>query len=207
MTPEEINEAADRLQKGEVVIYPTDTVFGIGCSIGDRLAIERVYHIKRRELNQPTHVLVSSIQMAEGIGYLNNPRCQILMKTFWPGPLTLVVPVKRVKISHNAILNENKMIGIRMPNHPDLLQIIAKAGTPILGPSANIKGNPAPIKRSEIDKQLLTLVDYVIGQESGGEAPSTIVEVTRYNWTVLREGPISSRQISKAVATVTKRKH
>lgn len=135
--------------------------------------------------------------MANRLGYLNNPTAQDLIRTFWPGPLTLVVAAH--SLVPRTILNPDKNIGLRMPAHKDLLQIIELVGEGILGPSANLTGEKPPVKVSQIDKTLKGRVDYVIEQNSLGSLPSTIVEVSRYNWKVIREGPILEETIRKVL--------
>lgn len=198
MTPEKIKEAAQRFKEGQVIIYPTETVMGIGCIITHQEAISRVYSLKGRPSNQPTHVLISNVTMASKLGAINNPNAQSLIHKFWPGPLTIVVAA-RAKFAPEAILNEDKNIGLRMPAHKDLLQIIARVGEAILGPSANLASETPPVKVSQIDKSLRSKVDYLIEQNSIGSLPSTIVQVSRYNWKMLRAGPISEESIRKVL--------
>jgi L-threonylcarbamoyladenylate synthase len=200
MTPEQIEEAADKLKAGGVVIFPTDTVFGIGCKVTATDGIEKLYQIKGRDPSQPTHILVSNPQMASEYADLSNPKIERLIQAFWPGPLTLVVPAKDAKGLHSSLINSEGMVGLRMPDHQDLLEIIDQVGEGVLGPSANKKGESPPTHRSEIDKELLSLVDYVIGENSGGKLSSTIVTVSRYNWSVLRPGPITEEQINRVLS-------
>ncbi len=198
MTQEQIKEAVKRFKEGQVIIFPTETVMGIGCAITSAEGIRRVYALKGRPQNQPTHVLVSNVVMAGKLGYINNPKALDLIHNFWPGPLTLVVGA-HAKWAPREILNEDRNIGIRMPAHKDLLEIIEQLGVGVLGPSANLAGEEPPIKVSQIDKTLKGRVDYVIEQNALGSMPSTIVEVSRYNWRILRSGPISETAIRKAL--------
>lgn len=202
MTTDQIEEAVDHFKKGEVVIFPTETVLGIGCIITDPEAIKKVYQIKDRPLNQPTHILTANFQMAEKYVNFSNPMAQKLAATFWPGPLTLVLTLKNPQAPYSFIAKDGQ-IGVRVPSYPELLTIIEKVGVPILGPSANQKGKRAPTQTREIDKQLLSLVDYTVNQDAGGLPPSTIVEVLGDSMNVIREGLITKEKINKALDSVS----
>lgn len=199
MTPEQITSAANHLKNAQVIIFPTDTVMGIGCSIHSEKAIDRVYQIKGRDQNQPTHVLVNSLQMAQQYGEFSYLAAK-LAQTFWPGPLTIIVPLKAGQIDNlKKIANNRTTLGFRWPSQPDLVTIISEVGYPILGPSANKRGEPAPTSLQTIDKDILSLVDYTIDSVAGGQLPSTVVEIENNSIKVIREGPITKEQLNSVL--------
>ena len=193
---DKVRKAAEILKSGGIVIFPTDTVFGIGCILSDERAIERLYKIKKRPKGNPTLLLVKSLEQAKKIAEFEQTSNK-LANHFWPGPLTMVVKSK--SLVPKIILGEDGTAGLRVPNHEISLKLIELVGEPILAPSANFKGENAPSKLSEIDKRLLNLVDYVIELECGGEKPSTIVEVLGKNQRIIRTGPITNEQIFKTL--------
>src|SRR3989344_3900700 len=193
---DKVRKAAEILKRGGIVIFPTDTVFGVGCILSDEKAVERLYKIKKRPKEMPTLLLVKDLSQAEHFVEFNNISKK-LAKNFWPGPLTMVVKSK--SLVPKIILGEDGTVGLRVPNHEISLKLIELVGEPILAPSANFKGENAPSKLSEIDKRLLNLVDYVTEIECGGEKPSTVVEVLGKSHRIIRNGPITNEQIFKTL--------
>lgn len=189
-----IKIAADHLRRGGIIIFPTDTVFGIGCRISDRKAIQRLYEIKRRKKGTPTLILVNNRQEAEKYGIFNK-KAKKLADIFWPGPLTLIIRAKNTL--PELIKGPNNTIGIRQPKHSIVNQLISYVKEPILAPSANFAGQPTPTKLSEIDKRLLNLVDYLLESKCGGTKPSTIVEALGRTHRIIRTEAISKSNISK----------
>ena len=173
-----IKEAVNRFKTGGVVIFPTDTVYGIGCTISKKRAVRKIYKIRRDKPTKPQLILVSSINQAFKYGFFDE-LAKKFAKMFWPGPLTVVVRA-RAKVP-KSIRSQGETVGIRMPNQPPLLEIIRQVGEPILAPSANFHGNRPPGSFAEIDKKLLALVDYAIdianlpGSSQMSKKPSTVV--------------------------------
>ena len=193
MNDDRIKEAITIVREGGIVIYPTDTAFGIGCRIDDMQAVDRLFQIRRRPLTQPTPVLVSSIAMA--LPYLVSPTHVVrhLMETYWPGALTIVAPCQISKV-YSPIRGGGRTIGVRQPDHPVAHALIAEVGVPILGPSANFHGEKTPYRFEDLDPALVKLVDMVVpGVCSVGEA-STVVDCTREPYTILRQGAVQLRQ-------------
>lgn len=184
----ELDKAVQILKNGGIVIFPTDTAFGIGCRIDNNESVKRLFELRKRPENKPFPVLVSSIDMAQAYSELPN-RTQILMEKYWPGGLTIVLK-KNNRVS-DLVSAGTGAVGLRMPDNKTALALIEKVGVPILGPSANFSGEETPFKLEDVDKKLLSLVDYVLeGDTKGENLSSTIVDCTKVNWKILREGAV-----------------
>ncbi len=183
-------EAIKILAEGGIVIYPTDTAFGIGCRIDRPASVDRLFSLRKRPLTQATPVLVASIEMAPV--YFDNPSDVVrrLMEKHWPGALTIVAKCHK-KLVYSPIRGGGNNIGLRMPNHETALQIIRGVGVPILGPSANFHGAPTPYREADLDPELVKLVDLVVpGATSSGNV-STVVDCSVTPYKILRQGAIS----------------
>lgn len=185
----QINQAVMVLNQGGIIIYPTDTAFGIGCRIDNIEAIYRLFQIRKRPPNMPTSVLVSSIPMAQG--YLAPLPLQIknLMEIYWPGGLTIVYNCLVEKVPEMVRAFDNSL-GVRMPDHKLTLQLIKQVGVPILGPSANFHGFPTPYSISDLDPELVKLVDLVLPGEVKVSEVSTLVDCMKTPWKILRKGSV-----------------
>ncbi len=192
-----VQKAASVLMEGGIVIFPTDTVYAVGCLIEEPLAIERLYKVKERDRDKPTLVLAESLNQAKEYAFFDK-NAEKLAETFWPGPLTIVIPAKNK--APEEILGKNNTIGIRVPREPVIQELLKLIGIPILAPSANIGGRQAAVSLKEIDKKLTNLVDYVLEFPTGGKAPSTIVEVAHGNYRIVRTGPVSEKEISEVLS-------
>ena len=186
---QEIKRAVEVLRNGGIVIYPTDTAFGIGCRIDDEKAIKRLFKIRKRPKNQATPVLVDTLQMAQRY-LLPVPKDVIdkLIKPYWPGALTIVLPSKTDKVPE-LVTGGGETLGIRVPDHSVALELIKKAGVPILGPSANFHGEKTPYSFSDINPKLISLVDYVVrGDTKNPGKASTVIDCSKKPWRIIRHG-------------------
>lgn len=193
MTIEEhIARAVEILNKGGIVIYPTDTAFGIGCRIDDTAAVDRLFTIRRRPMNQPTPVLVESVK--QSLSYLDpsNDIVRRLMNTHWPGALTIIARCKK-NLIHSPIRGGGETVGLRQPDHETALAIIRGVGVPILGPSANFHGSPTPYTFEALDPELTKLVDYVVPGEGKAGNVSTVVDTTTNPIRIVRQGAVTLR--------------
>lgn len=182
-------KAIDTLKKGGIVIFPTDTAFGIGCRIDNQKAVDRLFEIRKRPRSQATPVLVSSKNQA--LEYLDNPGADAIrfMGHYWPGALTIIAPCKK-KLVHSPIRGDGLTIGIRMPDHNDILDVIRGVGVPILGPSANIHGGKTPHTVSELHSELVSLSDFVLPGICPAGGVSTVVDCSVTPYTVVRKGVV-----------------
>jgi L-threonylcarbamoyladenylate synthase len=186
---DEIQKAIEILKTGGIVIYPTDTAFGIGCRIDDEKAIDRLFMIRKRPRTQATPILVASIDQA--LPYLHSPSDIVrhFMETHWPGALTIITRCNIDKI-YSPIRGGGNTVGIRMPDHSDILTVIAAVGVPILGPSANMHGEKTPFLFKDLDPVLVRQVDFVLAGICKKKAVSTVVDCSIEPYAVIRQGTV-----------------
>jgi len=184
-----ISKAVEVLLGGGIIIYPTDTAFGIGCLLDKPDAVDRLFTIRRRPLSQAAPVLVSSKEMA--LEYLSDTPdiVRLLMDKYWPGALTIVSQCQQEKAC-SPVRGGGTTIGVRMPNHSTALLVIERCGVPILGPSANFHGNPTPFIKKDLDPELIKLVDLVLPGECLNHNVSTVVDCTGQNLSIIRQGAV-----------------
>lgn len=186
---DEIQRAIEILKKGGIVIYPTDTAFGIGCRIDSRESVDRLFRIRKRPLTQATPVLVDSIDMA--LAYYANVSDIVrrFMNQYWPGALTIIASCKK-KLVYSPIRGGGNTIGLRMPDHETTLTLIRRVGVPILGPSANFHGDPTPYHKTQLDPELVKLVDYVVPGLCTVKQASTVVDCSVDPLKIIRQGTV-----------------
>jgi L-threonylcarbamoyladenylate synthase len=190
-----ISEAANVLRRGGLVVYPTETVYGLGADARSDDAVRRVFQAKGRPPDSPISIAVSSARMLEEFAAMPREAGGILK--LLPGPLTLVVWVKG---GISGLLTRSGTVGVRIPAHPVALRLIDKAGFPITSTSANISGRQSPSTAEEAIEQVGPHVDVVL--DSGRCAhgmPSTVLDLTVRPYRILREGPIKRAQIEEAL--------
>lgn len=188
---DQIKEAIKLVRYGGIIIFPTDTAFGIGCRIDDEEAIQRLFQIRKRPETQATPVLVANEQMAKDY-LLEIPQkvSEKLIKPFWPGALTIVLPTQTEKVPE-LVRGKGNNLGVRMPNHETALEIIKGVGVPLLGPSANFHGDATPYTFEDLDPELVRLVDYVVPGECTVKQASTVIDCSVNPWKILRQGAVS----------------
>ena len=186
---EYIREAAQILAKGGLVIIPTETVYGIAANAAKKEALERLFVVKQRPKDKQFSLhIAEKIKVEQYAAHIPIAAYKLINK-FWPGPLTLVLMAK-----------EGGSIGIRMPDCEVALEIIGLAKVPVVCPSANISGKPAPTNFTQAIEDLKGLVDFAIDAgQTKLKAESTVVDLTVQPLRILREGAIKKEQI-EAVA-------
>lgn len=193
-----LKEVANIIREGGIVIFPTETVYGIGVNGLNETAIKKLYEVKQRPTNKPISLLVNSIEMIEEVARDITEIEYDLIKKFFPGPLTIVL--KKKEIVPDTVTAGFDTVGIRMPENEIALKLIEYAGVPIATPSANISGRPSGTNLKEIMKDFNDKVDYFIdGGISKIGVASTIVQVINGNPYILRKGKISEEQIKRQV--------
>ncbi|MCQ5337200.1 MAG: L-threonylcarbamoyladenylate synthase [Candidatus Methanomethylicia archaeon] len=189
-----ILELGEMIKKGGVIVYPTDTVYGIGGNPFLEDVVIRIKNIKQRE-EKAMPILVSSLEKAKEMAYFNDLSLKIA-NTFWPGPLTIVLKTK-VKFSPH-LTGGRDSIGLRIPNHELALKIIEASGGALIGTSANISGRPPAISIEDLDEKIRSSVDLII---DGGKCylgkPSTVIEVIDSKIKIIRIGAIGIDEFIK----------
>jgi L-threonylcarbamoyladenylate synthase len=184
-----IEEAIRLVNSGGVIVYPTDTVYGIGCDPLKPIAIRRVMNLKHRS-KSAMPILIDNIHSAEQLGVFN-AKARILAEKFWPGPLTIVVPSK----IHVVGVTDNGYVGLRIPMHDLAIEIIRGCNGRLLGTSANISGRTPATRLMEVPATILSNVDLTIDGGPTVGQPSTVVKVANGKITVERIGSISKSQL------------
>ena len=183
------------IQAGGLVAFPTDTVYGLGCDAFNSKAIRRLYDAKRRLQEKAIPVLIPSLSDLDRVAATVTPQIMNIVKTFWPGPLTIVIE-KHPDLPQE--ISGEPTIGIRVPAHPVALEILKACG-PLAVTSANVSGGLDTTTAPEVLEQLTGRFHLLIdGGPSLGNTPSTVVDVTKPLVRVLREGPITLEEILKS---------
>jgi L-threonylcarbamoyladenylate synthase len=192
----EIEKGVEILQKGGVIAFPTDTVYGLGADAFNSTAVERIYEIKNRPKHQQFPLLIADVKQLTALAEPIPEIAWFLARRFWPGGLTLVLSKTNSVPPH---LTSGTTIAVRLPDHPVCQALIQHLGNPIIGTSANVSGQPAALTAQEVGQQLEGRVDLII---NGGKCPggkeSTVVDVTAEAPVILRQGIISSHEVDKA---------
>ena len=186
----QISEAVRILNNGGIIVFPTDTAFGIGCRIDNKKAIEKLFKLRRRPQNQPAPVLVANLEMAkEYVKEITDEVITKLINPYWPGALTIVLQCRISKVPE-LVRGGGNTIGLRMPNNNLVLALINRAGVPVLGPSANFHGEKTPFSIKDLNPELVKLADYVLDGECLFNNISTVIDVTKKPWRILRQGQL-----------------
>lgn len=186
----QIDEAVEVIKQGGIVIFPTDTAFGIGCRIDDEKAVERLFEIRKRPSRMATPVLFDSIERVKDYLLPFGNDVKELMYKYWPGAITLILRCNRVKVP-NLVRGGGDTLGVRIPDHETVWQLIRGVNSPILGPSANFHGQKTPYTFNTLDKELIKLVDFVLEGKTKGEGQvSTVVDCTGRPWQIIRQGQV-----------------
>ncbi len=198
-----IKKSASAVNQGQLLIFPTDTVYGLGGNVFNEDLVRRVFKVKERDKKKPLPVLIAEQEQLEKLVSDLSETGQRLISKFWPGPLTLVLR-KSENVSDLVTGGENT-VGIRMPDHKICLALIRSSGVPLVAPSANIEGHPPPNTSSAVDDRVLLQADLVIdsGQSKLGIS-STVVSVVEDSVSLIREGPISKKMIEETLSVVIK---
>jgi L-threonylcarbamoyladenylate synthase len=193
MPKRSLDEAADRINGGGVVAFPTETVYGLGARIDHIPALDRIFELKGRPGDNPLIVHISTLDMLCALTpWHDHPKVKALADVFWPGPLALVVP--RHAIVPDRVTAGLDTVAIRMPNHPLALQLIEMTG-PLAAPSANRSGRPSPTRAGHVIEDFGDELDVLDGGPCTVGLESTVLDLTSDQAVVLRPGGISSKHI------------
>ena len=194
-----LQEAATILQSGGLVVFPTETVYGLGANGLDENAIQKLYEVKQRPLNKPISLLVNNIEMVEKIAKNITEVEYKLMERFFPGPLTIIL--EKRDIIPDILTSNTNTVGIRMPSGEIAKKLIEFAGVPIATSSSNISGKPSGTNITDIKKDFEGKVDcFIDNGESEIGVPSTVIRIIDNIPHILRQGTISEEEIRKFIA-------
>lgn len=193
-----ISRASKFIKQGKIVVFPTETVYGIGTNGLNEKAVKKLYEVKQRPLNKPISLLVSNMEMVNKIAKDITEIEYKIMEKFFPGPLTIIL--KKRDIVPDIVTAGQDTVGVRMPSGEIARKLVEIAGVPIAAPSANISGEPSGTNLQEIKKHFEGNVDFFIdGGESEIGLASTIVQVVGGELQILRQGSITLEQIKKEI--------
>ncbi|MBU9724364.1 MULTISPECIES: L-threonylcarbamoyladenylate synthase [Bacillaceae] len=199
---DEIEHAAKRIIAGEVVAFPTETVYGLGGNALSDKAIERIYEAKGRPSDNPLIVHIANMeQLSKYVEKIPSP-AQKLMEAFWPGPLTIV-------LEHSGNLSPRvtanlSTVAVRMPDHPIALALIKASDIPLAAPSANTSGKPSPTTADHVYHDLNGRIPLIIdGGPTGVGVESTVVDCSTGEVIILRPGGVTKEQLEEVVGQVS----
>jgi L-threonylcarbamoyladenylate synthase len=194
-----VKRAAALLRTGELVALPTETVYGLAANALDAAAVAKIYEVKGRPAHNPIIVHVDGVEMARRCVAGWPPGAERLCKSFWPGPLTLVLP--RAKIIPDIVIAGGDTVGVRWPSHPFIQAVIRECGFPLAAPSANPANRVSPTNaehvRQGLDGKIPLIVD---GGQSQVGIESTVIDLTVNPPQVLRPGMIHEESLLAALA-------
>ncbi len=199
-TSEAIERAVAVLRNGGLVAIPTDTVYGVAALVNDTHAIERIFQVKERSENKAIAVLIGQMAQLSTVASSLTETARRLAEAFWPGGLTLVLP-RHADLPEN--LSPQPTIGVRMPDHAFARRLLAATG-PLATSSANLSGGPNPRNAQEVLAQLDGRIELVLdGGDAPGGVPSTVVDCTGEDITILRQGAITPEKLRPALDNPT----
>jgi len=198
---ETMKKAAQVVKRGGVVVFPTETVYGMGANCFDVNAVLKIFQIKKRPTNNPLIVHICDFDQLQDLVVDSASRKTSILKTFWPGPVTFIF--KKKSAVPKEVTGGLETIAVRMPSHPVAQMLIELSETPIAAPSANLSGRPSPTREEHVVEDLYGLVDVII---ESGETPlgieSTIVDMSRDTPVLLRPGAATVEDIRKTLPDI-----
>jgi L-threonylcarbamoyladenylate synthase len=186
-----IKKSVEIIENGGIIVFPTDTVYGIGCNPYDANAVKKIYQIKSREKIKSLPVLASSIEIVKQISTIDEFTEKIIKK-YWPGPLTLILKLKDKNLKKS--LNLEDKIAVRIPNSVCTLKLLNKCNL-IVGTSANVSGDSSFTNPQECMKNVKNYDVFVDGGTITSKGESTIIEIENEKIHVIREGALKKEDI------------
>lgn len=187
---EELKNCVNIIKNGGIVIFPTDTVYGMGCNVWNEEAIKRIFEIKNRNYNKPMNVLCSDWKDIQSLTLEISEKEKQIIHKYMPGACTLIITKKKKEVSDILRAGLNT-VAVRIPDNPIAIELIKKCGFPIVATSTNISGKKDMTEIDEIVTEFKDKVDVII---DGGKAkigvPSTIVEVENDEIKIIRQGSL-----------------
>lgn len=198
---EHIEEAAALIREGQLVAFPTETVYGLGANAMDEHACSEIFKVKGRPQDNPLIVHISNKKMLESLVEVWSDKAERCAEAFWPGPLTLVL--EKTAFVPDTVTAGLGSVAIRMPNHAVALSLIEKAGVPIAAPSANLSGKPSPTNGVHVWKDLRGRIPLLLdGGACNVGVESTVLDLTGEVPTILRPGGITKEKLEVVLGEV-----
>lgn len=193
-----MREAAKLIRMGEVVAFPTETVYGLGADATNDDAVKKIFEAKGRPSDNPLIVHVSDVKQLKMI-VMNPDKKQLqLIEYYWPGPLTIIF--RKTEVISELVTAGLKTVAVRMPSHPVALELIRRSGVPIAAPSANLSGRPSPTKAEHVFQDLNGRIPLILDAgptEFGVE--STVLDLSGERPIILRPGPITAEDLAPLI--------
>ncbi len=185
------------LRKGAVVIFPTDTVYGIGTSVFSLRGIQRIYKLKGRHWRKPLALLVASLEAARPLVEEIPREARKLAELYWPGALTLVFKASALgRLATGGLAT----VGVRIPKHPAALSLLRHTGIPLATTSVNYSGEKPVVSGVSAARLFGSRVDWLIdGGTCKGKTPSSVVDLSHFPFTIVREGAIGKKELERAL--------
>ena len=197
MTDAQLKEVARALDNGAVAVFPTDTVYGMGCGAFCQMAVEKIYALKQRPSTQPLQLLVSGWEQAKRVAQFSAGAAR-LAREFWPGALTLIVPASA---EGKMLLRGAKGLGLRVPAYTTLLKILQNMENPLCATSANLHGQAVLTEEESLENLFGAQVDFIIKGGILSPVASVVVDATDENAPrLLREGSIPRARLEEVLS-------
>ncbi|WP_141430960.1 L-threonylcarbamoyladenylate synthase [Bacillus sp. 03113] len=198
----QILEAADLLNKNEVVAFPTETVYGLGGNALDDTAVTKIFQAKGRPSDNPLIIHIAEQKQLHQFVEEIPHKARQLMDAFWPGPLTIIFKKKAGLLSDKATAGLST-VAVRMPDHPVALAILKNAGLPIAAPSANSSGKPSPTQALHVKEDLNGKIAGIVdGGPTGVGVESTVIDCTEEIPVILRPGGVTKEKLEEFIGFV-----
>ncbi len=198
---DEIKKQAELLKQGKTVIFPTETVYGLGANALDENAVKKIYEAKGRPSDNPLIVHIYDKKEVYNLAKDINEKAETVMKHFWPGPITIIL--NKNDIVPYVTSGGLKTVAIRMPSHLIAREIIKQAKVPVAAPSANISGRPSPTKEEHVYEEMNKRVSgIVLGGDCNFGLESTVLDMTTEIPMILRPGSITKEDLEKVIGEV-----
>ncbi|EUJ40060.1 L-threonylcarbamoyladenylate synthase [Brochothrix campestris] len=194
--------AAQTLQAGELVAFPTETVYGLGGDATQSRSVKKIYKAKGRPSDNPLIVHIAERHQLDAFVTTVSDQVEQLMESFWPGPLTLLMPVKDGALAPEVTAGL-ATVAVRMPSHPLALALLKETGLPIAAPSANTSGKPSPTKARHVQEDLNGRIACILdGGSTGVGVESTVVDCTGEKPVILRPGGVTKEALEAVIGPV-----
>jgi len=182
----QLRDAGDALQRGAVIVYPTDTIYGLGCDIYEKDAVKRIYSIKKRDSSKPFSFICADVSQISEFAFLSNWGYKLLKKSL-PGPYTFILEARKTNIP-KKMLGKRNTIGVRIPDHPVCRELVRLTGRPILTTSVNLSGEGSLTDPSTLPENISSRIDMVLSVGPMISDPSTVIDLTGNEPVLIRQG-------------------